>query len=126
MTIQENLKQIVTWRNKIAKRDKQMDKWIMNQLNPAQRAEFKQIQDDISEFKKVANEKLDQLEKAVKEEVLNLKETVRGDGLMAVYIKEGVSWDTQLLFNLATRIPEIKEAQKKKEPFVQIKASKPF
>ena len=69
-------------------------------------------------------EKIASLEDEIKSDVLTIGATVKGDGLMAVWNKGRVSWDSKTLDGYAVAHPEILVARKEGEPTVTIRATK--
>jgi hypothetical protein len=64
---------------------------------------------------------IDKLTAEIKDDVLRLGGTVKGEYMMAVYNKPRVSWDTKALDAMASFIPNINEAKKVGEPSVTIR-----
>ena len=64
---------------------------------------------------------MNQLESEIKAFVIGLGVTVKGAGLMAVYNKGRVSWDSKYLDGYAAAHPEILDARKVGEPSVSIR-----
>jgi hypothetical protein len=81
--------------------------------------------DDIDAEYRTANDALQsgiaELEKEIKEDVLTKGETVKGDGIMAVWNKGRESWDGKSLSGYAAAHPEILAFRKIGEPSVSIR-----
>lgn len=88
-------------------------------------AEVQAILDEIeAEFapkQEALSAEIEQLEQAVKADVLETGETAKGGSLQAVYTKGRVSWDTRALDGYAKANPAIAEYRKQGDPSVSIR-----
>ncbi len=77
-------------------------------LTPELKAQLAEIDAEFAEPLKAAQDAAAQLELEIKEEIVALRATVRGNSLMAVYVKgrEG-GWDSAKLSGYAAAHPEI-------------------
>jgi hypothetical protein len=87
--------------------------------------EVRQILDDIdaeySPKEAAVSEKIQELEDAVKTEVLTAGATVKGGSLQAVYSKPRVTWETKGLEGLIIVVPELAQFRKVGQPSVSIR-----
>ena len=90
--------------------------------------ELRKILDDIEvEFAgrlEIVNEKISDLEKEIKSDVLEHGETVKGSYLQAVWNKGRVSWNSKALEGFAVAHPEIAAFRKQGKPSITIRQIK--
>ena len=85
------------------------------------RAKIADIELEFSEKTLGVDENINNLTKEIKDEVVALGDTVKGENLMAVYAKGRVSWDTKTLDGLMLAIPQLSTARKQGDPSVSIR-----
>lgn len=94
-------------------------------LEQAMPAEVKQAIADINaEFapqEQAVSEAIDNATKDVKDDVLKVGESVKGDFLHAVFVGGRISWDTKGIDGFAVAHPEINAFKKQGEPSVTIR-----
>jgi hypothetical protein len=98
----------------------------------AKRAEIlKKIQDELDalddEFKPLLNvseQRIEELEEEIRQEVLKHGATVKGARVQAIYFKGRVSWDTHSLDRYAAAHPEVMQFRKQGEPSIQLRVMK--
>jgi len=90
-------------------------------LTPEIKAKIAEINAEFADKTKSLNQEITFLEGEVKQEVVNAGETIKGEYMMAVYVKGRVSWDTKALDGYATAHPEIAQFRKIGEPSVSIR-----
>jgi hypothetical protein len=71
-----------------------------------------------------ANENINSLESAVKEQVKAFGQSVKGELIQAVWAKPRVTWDNKGLDGFMVAHPEIKAFRKEGEPSVSIRINK--
>lgn len=77
----------------------------------------KEFDDQLSDVGK----SIEEVERVIKNEVLNRGETVKGEKLMAVWAKGRTSWNTKALDGYAASRPEILQFKTVGEPSVSIR-----
>jgi len=85
------------------------------------RAKIADIEAEFSDKSSGVDENIAAITKEIKDEVVALGDTVKGENLMAVYAKGRVSWDTKTLDGLMLAIPQLASARKQGDPSVSIR-----
>lgn len=88
------------------------------------RQRISEIDAEFSPKIKAAADNAAELEKQIKQAVLESAETSKGAALMAVWSKGRVSWDTAALDGYLKAHPELQDLRKQGEPSVSIRAIK--
>lgn len=102
------------------------DALIDGLLTAEQRTQMREIRDEFSERVEAARARCELLETQARDAVRALGETVKGDGLSAVWAKPSTTWDTDGLLAMSKN-PEfawLREFMKTGEPRIQIRANK--
>jgi tRNA U34 5-carboxymethylaminomethyl modifying GTPase MnmE/TrmE len=122
----EDLEMVSTIRSWIAAKDKELENWLLAQLNDDEKKKkYEELRHNVSKFKKQANAQLDTVEKRIKENVSRLKTSVKGEELIAVFARGHQRWDTELLEKFENQYPFVRRAKLKAHPVVSIKTLKP-
>ena len=94
---------------------------LIDQLLPPEiKARLEEIEAEFSGKREAVDEKINELESEIKEEVIRHGATVKGTFLRVVYHPGRVTWDTKSLDAYARARPELLEFRKQGEPFVSI------
>jgi hypothetical protein len=94
---------------------------LLDQLLPPEiKARIEEIEAEFSGKREAVDEKINELESEIKEEVIRHGATVKGTFLRVVYHPGRVTWDTKSLDAYARARPELLEFRKQGEPFVSI------
>jgi len=93
-------------------------------IPPEVREQLETIEAEYQPKLDALQEKLKSLENEVKEQVLNIGSTLKGNVVMAVYRKGSTKWDEKHLERLAAEYPRILEAKIEGKPSVAIQRIK--
>lgn len=93
-------------------------------ITVAQRAEIAAIEAEYEPMLETVNAKIAEAEHAVKAAVAEHGETVKANGLQAVYSPGRVTWDAKSLDGFAINHPELFAFRKEGKPSVSIRVSK--
>lgn len=104
-----------------AAHDMALKSWPMQAKLDALLAEAEALSRQRSEYLEPYREVMSAIEARVKDLVLELGETVKGDQLMAVWTKPRVSWDVKSLDGYAAAHPEILPFRHTGQPSVSIR-----
>lgn len=85
------------------------------------RTEFESLKGKFDEDTLDLQDRIKLLETEIKEEVLGLKQSLRGKGIDVVYNKGRESWDGKILTGYAVAHPEILAARKVGNPTVSFR-----
>jgi hypothetical protein len=121
MTIQAKLNTLKELRTSLDVLAIEKQKMIDTVYTPEIRAKISDIEAEFSGKGEIAKTKADELEKEIKEEVIELGVTVKGDFLMAVWNKGRTTWNTEALDGYAAGHPEIEQFRKTGKPSIAIK-----
>jgi uncharacterized protein YifE (UPF0438 family) len=89
------------------------------------RSQLEALDTEFSERLRAANEEVGRLEADVKKVVLQLGQSVKHEGIHAVYARGRVSWDTRGLDGYAETHPEVQEFRKVGAPSVSVRYQLP-
>lgn len=99
--------------------DKQ--KMIDSVLTPEIKQKIADINTEFADKYPALQENIDALTSQVKEQVVELGETVNGEYLQAVFVKGRTSWDNSKLDGMMALIPQLAEARKVGNPSVTLR-----
>jgi hypothetical protein len=103
----------------LAELDKQV--LIDSVLTPEIKAKLSDIDAEFADKVEVVDARIAEATNNIKQAIIRLGETVKGEHLQAVYMKGRVSWDTKTLDGLAIVMPQLNQARKEGEPSVSIR-----
>lgn len=93
-------------------------------LTPEIKAQLESIDTEFATMDEAVDTNIKELTAEIKEDVLGIGETVRGDFLLAIYSKPRITWDGKKLSGMADMVPNILKAQKIGNPSVSIRIIK--
>jgi hypothetical protein len=97
---------------------------IDNLIPPEIKMQIMDVEAEFDDKLNQVNENINSLESAVKEQVKNFGQTVKGELIQAVWAKPRVTWDNKGLDGFMVAHPEIKAFRKEGEPSVSIRFNK--
>lgn len=95
--------------------------WPGRQRMEDLRASMAKLEEEKALFTDHFRKDVERIETSIKDRVLTMGETVRGDALMAVWCKPRVSWDVKSLDGYAAAHPEILPFRHTGQPSVSIR-----
>ena len=99
----------------------QMEDEVAAVYTPEIKAQVKAIEVRHNADQEATQARIGELRGRIKMGVLQLGQTVKGDGAQAIWIKGRVSWDTRALTGYAAVHPEIEQFRKVGKPSVSIR-----
>jgi len=121
METKEKLNRLYELKCAKTKVDLEKQTLVDNVLTPEIKAKIAEIEAEFENKYLALNDYLTMLEAEIKDDVVGIGETVKGDYLMAVFSKGRVSWDTKALDGYAAAHPEIEQFKKVGDPSVSIR-----
>ena len=88
------------------------------------RKEFDALKGSFDKETAVIQDKIKALESEIKEEVIKLQHSFKGQNIDVIYVKGKESWDGKILTGYAVAHPEILAAKKIGQPTVQFRLHK--
>lgn len=88
------------------------------------KTEYKALEDSFKKDNAEMESNIKDLEAEIKQEVLKMQKSVKGEGIDVIYCKGKTSWDGKLLAGYAVAHPEILAAKKEGQPTVSFKLIK--
>lgn len=82
---------------------------------------LREIDDEFADAYSALATALQEVESEIKHAVIEQGHSFTGNALQAVYMPGPVTWESKVLEGMAKLIPQINEARKEGEPFVQIR-----
>lgn len=121
MNTQEKLNQLFDLRSAKTALDLQKQDAIDKILTPEIKAQLQDIDAEYLEKYQAVDIKIADLEAEIKNDVLAAGETIKGEHMMAMFVKGRTTWDTKALEVYSLAHPEIAALRKTGEPSVTIK-----
>ena len=121
MDVAEKLNQLDDFQAQKALLDLDKQSKIDQVLTPEIKQAIADIELEYAGMSEGVDENITKLTAEIKDDVIQLGGTVKGDHMMAVWNKGRVSWDTKSLDGYAIAHPELTQFRKEGEPSVSIR-----
>ena len=118
--IQEKLDQLSDLQAQRDLLEMQKKELIRQVLGPDLLAQLEEIEDEFASSVEGVDLNIAQLEREIRQEVIDHGATVKGEYLRAVYNRGRITWDSEKLEHMAQFVPEILGYRREGKPYISI------
>lgn len=121
MLITEKLNRLSSYNQELENLASEYQKLVDSVIPEEVKKQLADIETEFTDKKSTLNSKIAELDNQIRQSVLVLGSSVKGDKLMAVWNKGRISWDTKGLDGFAVAHPEMAAFRKEGDPTVTLR-----